>query len=983
MSLLHNTSIQENLFREDDYFFLIDSDHLQDATTKLFGYAVEEAGIFENHNVDQWGQDCFHGIGTYVFIKRKQDQVVISQDFNGGMGLYIYRNGDYYAISNSFFKLVRYLKDKKRLTPNMDYMKTYLSTWITTVSYQNTPIKEITMVPSHAVLSLNSNDGLQMRYIDYALNTVPINSPEGIQLLDAWHRKWKRIIRKTVEKSDRVMVDLSGGFDSRLTFLFFLQNGLDLSKVLVHSINDRFHTHDEDFQIATEISNRYGFSLSTDYKAKPMCLYSAEDILNLNSHIRMMFHKEFSFASGVHGKKQYHFGGFGGETIRPYWDMSLEKMIEKQYSYVSMLPDKTYREYTSSISRILFDSYHGLEEKYGLFDEEDNTYGFAMFREVYNRCHFGKISTEAYTTNTLNISPIMDPLLQKIRLNDDTCRDKNLLIALIFERYNPELLSFPFEGGRSISEETRKHARDISSGYPMISEDESSDALFLLDDSVLQRISTNVRTSPSEINDFFLEIFHSPSFQKSFSCYFGQAFYDFIETTMQSKYYPLRYVIPAVGCMEIMDIVVANKTALTTGVKESLENLACSYSCASPAGIGGNRTSYDALRPRCQKESYKILEVYTGDEKRLQEQGKNTPKVSVVVPIYNVEDYLEHALETLQKQTLHEMEFICVNDGSTDSSLEIAKSFAENDPRFIIVDKKNGGYGIAMNTGIALAKGMYVGILEPDDYVALDMFEELYKTATKENLDYVKADFYRFITEDDGTIKMKYEHLDKTNRCYNKVVDPSHTPELCRMIMNTWAGIYKRSFLIENDIRHNTTPGASFQDNGFFWLTTVYAHRAMFLDKPYYMNRRNNPNSSVKSVDKVYAANVEYDWIRKNLLQDPEIWDRFCSFYYLKRFHNIDFTLSRISPQFKREYIERSSAEFARAKDLGELDYSAFYDNEKERLKFLIGDAEGFYYMQIDQQYKKLYEDISKSISFRIGRLITYIPRKFRDLFRP
>ncbi|MFR8999292.1 MAG: hypothetical protein ACLVIY_01550 [Anaerobutyricum soehngenii] len=114
----------------------------------------------------------------------------------------------------------------------------------------------------------------------------------------------------------------------------------------------------------------------------------------------------------------------------------------------------------------------------------------------------------------------------------------------------------------------------------------------------------------------------------------------------------------------------------------------------------------------------------------------------------------------------------------------------------------------------------------------------------------------------------------------------SETPKAIRYIMNTWSGIYKRSFIEEFHIRHNETPGASFQDNGFWFQTFAYAKRGMIIDKPYYMNRRDNPNSSVHNKEKVYCMNVEYDHIRELLVRDKEVWERFRSMYWLKKYNN-------------------------------------------------------------------------------------------------
>ena len=86
-------------------------------------------------------------------------------------------------------------------------------------------------------------------------------------------------------------------------------------------------------------------------------------------------------------------------------------------------------------------------------------------------------------------------------------------------------------------------------------------------------------------------------------------------------------------------------------------------------------------------------------------------KVSIIIPTYNVEMYLEECMESVVNQTLKDIEIICINDGSTDGSLSILKRYEKQDPRIILVDKENGGYGIGMNIGLEKATGEYIGIL--------------------------------------------------------------------------------------------------------------------------------------------------------------------------------------------------------------------------------------------------------------------------------
>ena len=235
-----------------------------------------------------------------------------------------------------------------------------------------------------------------------------------------------------------------------------------------------------------------------------------------------------------------------------------------------------------------------------------------------------------------------------------------------------------------------------------------------------------------------------------------------------------------------------------------------------------------------------------------------------------------------------------------------------------------------------------------------------------------------------------YNHLDSEGTDYNQVINPFEKPYITKFIMNTWSGIYRREFLEKHHIRHNTTPGASFQDNGFFWQTFMYAKRCMFLDKPYYMNRRDNPNSSVNNKEKVYAMNIEYDFIRDIFMQkgNEELWDRFKYYYNYKRYFSYTFTIGRISDEFKREYVERISKEFKRAQDLDELDLSVFTPKTREKISLLIKDPSGYYQKyalfeggSASDTIKKLereLNEVKRSTTFKIGKAMLFVPRSIK-----
>ena len=373
-------------------------------------------------------------------------------------------------------------------------------------------------------------------------------------------------------------------------------------------------------------------------------------------------------------------------------------------------------------------------------------------------------------------------------------------------------------------------------------------------------------------------------------------------------------------------------------------------------------------------------------------------KVSIIIPTYNVEMYLVECMESVIHQTLKDIEIICINDGSTDGSLEILKSYAQKDDRIVLVDKENGGYGIAMNIGLEKAIGEYIGIVEPDDFVKLDMYESLYQIAKDNDLDFVKADFYRFKRTDEDDMNMVYNRLSKNPEDYNKVFNPSEDTEAIRYIMNTWSGIYKKEFIEKHHIRHNETPGASFQDNGFWFQTFIFATRAMIVDKPYYMNRRDNPNSSVHNREKVYCMNIEYDHIRDILMEHPELWERFKGMYWYKKYNNYIGTIRRIGMEYRREFVERFSAEFKRGLEKKELDPSVFSVAAWKKIQVVAAEPDTFYkvwvvagvterklnkkIMQLERKNQKLSNElamIKSSKSYRIGRILLFIPRKLKE----
>lgn len=131
------------------------------------------------------------------------------------------------------------------------------------------------------------------------------------------------------------------------------------------------------------------------------------------------------------------------------------------------------------------------------------------------------------------------------------------------------------------------------------------------------------------------------------------------------------------------------------------------------------------------------------------------PKVSIIVPIYNVEKYLDRCMSSLLNQTLKDIEIIMVDDESPDNCPQLCDEYARKDERVKVIHKKNGGLGLARNSGLEIATGEYVAFVDSDDFVDINMYQELYSTADSYDSDIVYCGFYEYKNE--SNVKTRQE----------------------------------------------------------------------------------------------------------------------------------------------------------------------------------------------------------------------------------
>lgn len=302
------------------------------------------------------------------------------------------------------------------------------------------------------------------------------------------------------------------------------------------------------------------------------------------------------------------------------------------------------------------------------------------------------------------------------------------------------------------------------------------------------------------------------------------------------------------------------------------------------------------------------------------DQSPECPLVSLLVPIYNVEEYLRECLESARKQTLKDIEIICINDGSTDSSPEILREFAEQDHRFRVIDKPNSGYGASMNRGLDAARGEFIAILESDDYLDEDALEVLYDAACKYDVDVVKADFYFFWSKPE----VRNERFGWVTKETAGITNPQTDDHVYYLKPSIWSALYRRSFLEKNNIRFLETPGASFQDASFNFKVWASCDKVVLLDRAFVHYRQDNENSSVNSSGKTYCVCDEYDEMWRYIDAHPEKRDWLIPIIVKMRHEIYFWNYFRLAEECQREFVRRMSHDFNVEDEAGIVNYDLF-----------------------------------------------------------
>ena len=273
------------------------------------------------------------------------------------------------------------------------------------------------------------------------------------------------------------------------------------------------------------------------------------------------------------------------------------------------------------------------------------------------------------------------------------------------------------------------------------------------------------------------------------------------------------------------------------------------------------------------------------------------PKISVIIPVYNVEKYLRQCLDSVIKQSLPDIEIICIDDGSTDNSLQICNEYAINDSRINVIHQKNSGLGCARNSGLKNANGEYILFVDSDDWIEENACLEMYNKAVEINADIVLTGETLYYQSADkyGPGWRNFAGYKDMEEITESIVWETFTPACTRL--------YKKEFLDRNNLKF--VENCFYEDNSWGCLMFILAKRIGFVKNQYYYRQRNDSITAVKDekvFDWIKDYKYFYEFLTNNKIQShKKLW---ADIWYFLNFHRYYWLLKSSNRNIFAEKIK-------------------------------------------------------------------------------
>jgi glycosyltransferase EpsH len=279
------------------------------------------------------------------------------------------------------------------------------------------------------------------------------------------------------------------------------------------------------------------------------------------------------------------------------------------------------------------------------------------------------------------------------------------------------------------------------------------------------------------------------------------------------------------------------------------------------------------------------------------------PKISVIVPVFNVDINIRQCLDSIRAQTLEEIEVILVNDCSTDTSGKICKEYALKDTRFIVINNEiNIRQGLSRNKGIDQAKGEYIGFIDPDDWIDNDYYEKLYKAAKANHSDITKTE--QILINSEGL----KERQSKQNRNIQNGIK-YNIPLFLLFCYEHCTAIYKRELLINNNVRYPDIRNA--EDDIFLLQLTYFANSISIISDTYYYYRQHSSSTvSIRGIP-YYKSILSCFDLKLDFLNSHEMEKKNYESAFQYVYHSVNKLIDEIAVkadlyEFKNEYVKEA-----------------------------------------------------------------------------
>lgn len=321
------------------------------------------------------------------------------------------------------------------------------------------------------------------------------------------------------------------------------------------------------------------------------------------------------------------------------------------------------------------------------------------------------------------------------------------------------------------------------------------------------------------------------------------------------------------------------------------------------------------------------------------------PKVSIVIPVFNVEKYLKECLDSLVNQTLKDIEIICIDDGSTDDSFNILVEYAEKDKRIVIFQQGNKGAACARNCGLSIATGEYISFLDSDDIFSLNLFEKVVHKAELYGSDIVIFKAVSFDTNSNKKAIMN-DNISKFYKTYSNCFSYVDIPDeiFNSFLVPAWNKVFRRSFVIENDLTFQNVKRCN--DLYFSNASLVLASKITLLDEVLLFYRVGMQSNLQSGNDKTPLEFYKALLAVKEFLDRHRIYSVVKNSFIKLALDNIFYNLNSVKTEQARNLIifkvRNESLELLGIKDFEELrtiSYSGYlqykFANSSDNIIFL------------------------------------------------